>query len=103
VCCGISHTVVLCVLGAQNEGVGAKIAYCRQESGVADLLHPGAVLANVDGASVGRVPTGEVRVRLRLHAHQCSGMPCSLEGQPVRCRRRKTHVSVNQTMVNPMA
>ncbi len=55
--------MVLCVLGAQSEGVGAKIAYCRQESGVADLLHPGAVLAKVDGASVDRVPTGEVRVR----------------------------------------
>ena len=60
----------------QCDGVGAKVAYCRLESGVTDLLLPGDTLTHIDGNRVSRVATGEVRWALLHHGVTCSAGTC---------------------------
>ncbi len=51
----------------QKDGVGAKIAYCRDDCPLYGKLQPNDVLVAVDGARVDRVFTAEVRHTTSVH------------------------------------
>ncbi len=89
----------------QNHGVGAKIAFCRPDSGLGHLLLPNDALVQVDGVDVRLTNTVEVHPlcplprttprRPRAHAHPNSQAHANKECSNTSTRTPHMHLQVS--------